>query len=95
MCPEWRDDFSKFLADVGERPFPKAELDRYPDNNGNYEPGNVRWATRRENTSNTRSNRYVILNGKKVCFAEANRIMGKHKNWCSSMVKRRVYAEVE
>lgn len=54
VCEEWRTSFSKFLADVGERPSPELTLDRI-DNNGNYEPGNVRWATRAVQSRN-RSN---------------------------------------
>lgn len=43
VCDRWL-KFDNFLADMGERPEGKT-LDRYPDNQGNYEPSNCRWAT--------------------------------------------------
>lgn len=54
VCKEWRENFLKFLSDVGEKPSPEYSLDRWPNNSGNYEPGNVRWATAREQARNKR-----------------------------------------
>jgi hypothetical protein len=49
VCEAWH-EFSKFLADMGERPIGTI-LDRI-DKGGNYEPGNCRWATRKEQYAN-------------------------------------------
>lgn len=52
MCREWVHDFPAFYAHVGTRPHSKLTLDRI-DNDGNYEPGNVRWATRSQQRINS------------------------------------------
>jgi hypothetical protein len=54
LYPAWRDSFEAFLAGVGTRPSPKHSIDRI-NNDGNYEPGNVRWATAKEQSQNKRS----------------------------------------
>ena len=50
--PLWEKDFLAFEDYIGPRPSPEHSIDRYPDNNGNYEPGNVRWATPHQQQSN-------------------------------------------
>lgn len=57
------DSFAEFLEEVGPRPEPKFDysLDRI-DNNGNYEKGNVKWATKKEQAWNRRCNRCEARN---------------------------------
>lgn len=51
VCERWR-KFENFLADMGEKPTKSHSLDRI-NRNGNYEPGNVRWATQLEQRMNS------------------------------------------
>ena len=62
VCDRWM-VFANFYADVGARPSLKHSLDRFPNNDGNYEPGNCRWATDIEQHRNKRSNVMLTFNG--------------------------------
>lgn len=57
ICDRWI-DFYAFLEDMGERP-EGMSLDRFPNNKGDYEPGNCRWATQKEQIANSEQRRDV------------------------------------
>jgi hypothetical protein len=63
VCDKWRVSFEAFVADVGECPGPGYSLDRR-ENDGHYEPGNVRWVTRVTQQRNRRSNRLITCHGR-------------------------------
>ena len=63
MFDEWVNDFDSFLSYIGMRPSKNHSVDRFPNNNGHYEPGNVRWATPKEQAGNTRKSVILTHNG--------------------------------
>ena len=61
ICERWL-AFENFIADLGLKPTPEHSLDRI-DVNGPYEPGNVKWSSRKEQNNNKRDTRYVMFKG--------------------------------
>lgn len=79
MCKEWSDGFAAFLRDMGPKPSSAHSLDRI-NNDGDYEPGNCRWATRIEQNNNTRRNSFIVVRGARMTVAEAARQFGIHQS---------------
>lgn len=75
VCDAWRDSFETFLRDVGHRPSAKHSLDRI-NNDGDYEPGNVRWATCKEQRDNTRLIHRLTFNGETLPLTDWARRIG-------------------
>jgi len=73
--PCWVADFSAFLTDVGAAPAKNFSLDRI-DNDGNYEPGNVRWLPNGEQQRNQRRTTKTAHLGKEVSLSELSEITG-------------------
>jgi hypothetical protein len=69
VCEEWEKSFEAFLAHVGSRPSEEHSLDRV-NNDGNYEPGNVRWATQKQQMRNRRSVHLVMYQGRTQTISE-------------------------
>lgn len=88
VCEAWRNSFEQFYADVGPRPSPKYSIDRYPDQNGNYEPGNVRWATQQQQARNMRVNRLLTINGVTRTSVEWAEISGIKRTTIMERIKR-------
>lgn len=69
VCDAWRHSFEAFFAAVGPRPSAQHSLDRI-DNEGHYEPGNVRWATKTEQCRNRRACVFLEYGGKRLTLTE-------------------------
>jgi hypothetical protein len=86
MCDKWSKSFEAFLEDMGVRPS-GTSLDRYPNNDGNYEPGNCRWATPVEQSSNTRTNVLVEHDGRSQTVAAWAREFGLARGTLGNRLK--------
>lgn len=61
ICNQWLNSFEAFFNDIGSAPSKSHSIDR-TDNNGNYEPRNVRWATNSEQIRNSEKTRLITFN---------------------------------
>lgn len=83
VCQEWRDSFAVFIADMGRRPSAKHSIERI-DNSGPYCKANCKWATRIEQGSNKRNNRWIEFRGETKTLAQWSRSIGigtANLNW--------------
>lgn len=87
VCDRWRNSFENFLADMGPRPDKNHSIDRI-DNNGNYEPGNCRWASRKQQNFNKRTTKIIEYNGVSHTIDEWSDITGVNKECLRSRIKR-------
>lgn len=86
VCDRWQ-KFENFLEDMGKRPFEGASIDRV-DNDGDYCPGNCRWATRTEQGRNKRNTRRFEFQGQSLTLPEWAEKLGIKQRTLSS----RLYA---
>lgn len=78
VCDRWKDSFENFFADMGVKPSGpgRISIDRI-DNDGNYEPGNCRWATQKQQVNNQRQRwRLITLDGISLTLPEWARRKG-------------------
>lgn len=68
VCERWN-KFEHFLEDVGQRPSNTHSIER-TDNDKGYDPSNARWATRNEQTRNTRRNVFITFSGETLCLTD-------------------------
>jgi hypothetical protein len=94
VFPEWLGPggFERWLAYIGPRPKGMTQ-DRFPNPDGNYEPGNVRWATSLEQGRNKRNNIWLTLGDKTRTQAEWSRETGINVNTIARRRKRGLSVE--
>jgi len=78
VCERWLESFEFFLEDMGNAPS-GTSIDRI-DNSGNYEPGNCRWATRKEQAENTRRNVLMAYLGRTQLLSQWAHELGIKQN---------------
>ncbi len=88
VAPEWRKSFTAFLSHIGARPSVDHSIDRFPNKDGNYEPGNVRWATRSEQNRNRRGLRLLTFRGETLCAVQWAERLGISSKALWSRIRR-------
>ena len=87
ICERWKNSFQNFFDDMGEPPSDLHTLDRR-DNNGNYEPGNCRWATPEEQANNRRNSVYITHDGRTQTLTQWAREYGVHPITLAGRLRR-------
>lgn len=90
VCERWQ-VFENFIDDMGEAP-KGMQLERI-DNDGNYEPSNCKWATRKEQARNRRSTKFVEYRGERMCVSELADKVGMSRGTLACRLKRGVPVE--
>jgi hypothetical protein len=88
VCDRWKTSFVNFFEDMGRSPGKGYSIDRFPNTNGDYEPGNVRWATRLEQQQNLRKNVNLTFNGRTMCARAWAREIGIDHREIIGRIKR-------
>jgi hypothetical protein len=78
VCDRWLRSFDAFVEDMGERP-EGMTLDRWPNRLGNYEPGNCRWATPKQQSNNHSG----------VVIIDIGDFTGSIEEWCQALKRNR------
>lgn len=81
VCNEWVGSFEVFLKDMGPRPSSDYSLDRFPNNDGNYEPSNCRWATRVQQMNSRRNTVYIEYDGERHTITSLSQKLNKTREW--------------
>ena len=92
VCERWL-NFENFAADIGQPPSPKHSIDR-KNNDGDYEPGNVKWSTQVEQVRNRGIAIYVEINGVRRHLAEWAEVSGNSYSKLLQRLRRGIVGEM-
>ena len=87
VCDRWLNSFENFFEDIGKIP-PGMTLDRFPDNDGNYEPGNWRFATRTMQMNNIRRNHFIECGDKRLTISQWGREIERSPSAIQARMKK-------
>jgi hypothetical protein len=87
VCDRWRYSYDNFLSDMGKKPGKGYSLDR-KEVNGNYEPGNCRWATKKQQADNKRTTVYIVLNNEKLNLSDWSKKTGLSRSLIGMRIRR-------
>lgn len=87
VCERWRNDFVAFFEDMGPRPSAAHSIERI-DNDGDYEPGNCRWATRQEQVDNRRCSHRLTAYGRTQTVSQWSREIGIARDTITYRLKK-------
>ncbi len=91
VCDRWNFSFESFISDMGDRP--EGMTIELIDNDGNYEPGNCRWATVAEQGRNKSNNRMITAFGMTYCLSEWVEITGMARTTLKKRLNRGIQGE--
>ncbi len=86
VCERWR-NFELFVADMGIRPAGMT-LDRWPNRKGNYEPGNCRWSTPKQQVENSSIPIMIEFQGKTQCISDWAKELGIRQSLLSWRIRK-------
>lgn len=92
VCDRWLSSFENFLEDMGNAPSKSHSVDRI-NNNGNYEPSNCRWATKKEQSNNKRNNVFYPFNGSQLTIRQISELTGMPYKLIMNRIKSGLSAE--
>lgn len=88
VCYEWKSNYSEFKNWALKNGYQSnLTIDRFPNRTGNYEPGNCRWATYKEQENNKTNNRYLKIDGEIKTISQWSEVFGIDKSTIYKRVK--------